>query len=61
MKRVISQKQLKNAYKIEEVDENIIDEKIQSIEERGNKLPEEIFEIIGDMVSFIQDINSLEE
>lgn len=60
MKRIIPKKILNQAYKIDGNEENLIDEKTLSFQEKTEKLPPEIFQIVGNIVSFIEEVNNLE-
>ena len=62
-KRFISRKVLEKAYRgPENLDmERIIDESEEDIIEKVDKLPEEIFQIIGKVVSFVEIADKIEE
>lgn len=58
-KRLISFRTIEKAYIKEEVNSDI-DVKVESIEERIDKLPKEMFQILGEIVSFIENTNKIE-
>lgn len=58
-KRLISFKTIEKAYTKEETNSDI-DVKVESIEERIDKLPKEMFQILGEIVSFIENTNKIE-
>lgn len=58
-KRLISKKYMKKAY-TKDTQKNDIDMKLQSIEDKIDLLPKEMFQILGEMISFVENINKLE-
>ena len=58
-KRLISFRTIEKAYIKEEINSDI-DVKVESIEERIDKLPKEMFQILGEIVSFIENTNKIE-
>ena len=51
---------IKQAYKIEDKEEKLIDEKVETVREKTDRLPGEIFQIVGDLIDFIEIVNKLE-
>lgn len=58
-KRLISRKDITKAYS-QEQEKPILEENIDSPIEDVEKLPKEIFEILGEVVSFIETTNKFE-
>lgn len=58
-KRLISKKYIEKAYTQDS--QNIeIDIRLESIGDKVDKLPEEIFQILGQVISFVENINKFE-
>lgn len=58
-KRLISKRYIEKAYTQES--QNVeMDIKLESIEDKVDKLPEEMFQILGQVVSFVESINKFE-
>ncbi|MBU5428206.1 hypothetical protein KQI41_17575 [Tissierella pigra] len=57
-RRLISRKYVEKAYIKDEVNENALNE--ETIEEKVDKLPKEMFQILGEVISFIEKTNKLE-
>lgn len=58
-KRLISRKHIEKAYTIDILNHDI-DLNLEPIEERINKLPKEMFQILGEVISFIENTNKFE-
>jgi type III secretion system FlhB-like substrate exporter len=56
--RLISRKYIEKAYIKDEVREELLEE--ESVEEKVDKLPKEMFQILGEVISFIEKTNKLE-
>lgn len=58
-KRLISKRYIEKAYT---QDSQIVemDIKLESIEDKVDKLPKEMFQILGEMISFVENINKFE-
>ena len=57
--RLISKKQLKKAYEKKKI-ENKIDIKEELAIENIEKVPRELFQILGETLSFIENVNKME-
>lgn len=57
--RLVSKKQLKKAYEKKKV-ENKIDIKEELAIENIEKVPKELFQILGETLSFIENVNKME-
>lgn len=58
-KRLISKRYIEKAYTQDS--QNVeMDIKLESIEDKVDKLPKEMFQILGEMISFVENINKLE-
>jgi hypothetical protein len=57
--RLISKKQLKKAYEKKKI-ENKIDIKEELAIENIEKVPKELFQILGETLSFIENVNKME-
>ncbi|MCF6463107.1 hypothetical protein [Clostridium sp. Cult1] len=57
--RLISKKQLKKAYEKKKI-ENKIDIKEEFAIENIEKVPKELFQILGETLSFIENVNKME-
>jgi len=60
MRRIVANSLIKQAYKIEDKEEKLIDEKVETVREKTDRLPGEIFQIVGDLIDFIEIVNKLE-
>ena len=58
--RLVSKKQIKNAYEKKKY-ENKVDIKEELGMENIEKVPKELFQILGETLSFIEDVNNMEE
>lgn len=58
-KRLISRKYIEKAYTTDAENQDM-DLGQESIEERIDKLPKEMFQILGEVISFIENTNKLE-
>ena len=58
-KRLISQKNIEKAYKADILNQDA-DLELEPIEERIDKLPKEMFQILGEVISFIESTNKVE-
>lgn len=58
-KRLISRKHIEKAYTTDMLNHDI-DLNLEPIEERINKLPKEMFQILGEVISFIENTNKFE-
>lgn len=58
MKRLIPRKLIEKAYTLDTVEE--LDSDKDTIAEKVEKLPEEMFQILGEIISFIENTNKLE-
>lgn len=58
-KRLISKRYIEKAYTQDS--QNVeMDIKLESIEDKVDKLPKEMFQILGEMISFVENINKFE-
>lgn len=57
--RLVSKKQVKNAYE-KKKHKNKIDLKEELAIENIEKLPKELFQILGETLSFIENVNNME-
>lgn len=57
--RLVSKKHVQNAYEKKKT-KNQMDIKEESIEEKIEKIPKELFEILGETLSFIDYVNTIE-
>ncbi|MCF6466580.1 hypothetical protein [Clostridium sp. Cult2] len=57
--RLVSKKQLKKAYEKKKI-ENKIDIKEELAMENVEKVPKELFQILGETLSFIENVNKME-
>lgn len=60
MRRIVANSLIRQAYKIEDKEEKLIDEKVETVREKTDRLPGEIFQIVGDLIDFIEIVNKLE-
>ena len=58
--RLVSKKQIKNAYEKKKY-ENKVDIKEELGMENIEKVPKELFQVLGETLSFIEDVNNMEE
>ena len=58
-KRLISRKHIEKAYKTDTLSADI-DLNLESMEEKIDKLPKEMFQILGEIISFIENTNKFE-
>ncbi|WP_313755801.1 hypothetical protein [Tissierella sp.] len=58
-KRLISRKHIEKAYKTDTLSGDI-DLNLEPIEEKIDKLPKEMFQILGEIISFIENTNKFE-
>lgn len=59
MKRLISRKSIEEAYKTDTLVQDI-ELNLESTEEKIDKLPKEMFQILGEVISFIENTNKFE-
>ncbi|WP_353095011.1 hypothetical protein [Tissierella praeacuta] len=59
MKRLISRKSIEKAYKTDTLVQDI-ELNLESTEEKIDKLPKEMFQILGEVISFIENTNKFE-
>jgi len=57
--RLVSKKHVQNAYEKKKTDQRM-DIKEESIEEKIEKIPKELFEVLGETLSFIDNVNTIE-
>ena len=58
-KRLISRKHIEKAYTTDILSQDI-DLNLESMEEKIDKLPKEMFQILGEVISFIENTNKVE-
>lgn len=58
-KRLISKKYMKKAY-TQDLQNLEMDISLESIEDKVDKLPEEMFQILGEVISFVENTNKFE-
>ncbi len=58
-KRLVSRKHIEKAYTKDLLSQDI-DLNLESMEERIDKLPKEMFQILGEIISFIENTNKFE-
>ncbi|MBZ2175445.1 hypothetical protein K8M07_09320 [Schnuerera sp. xch1] len=58
--RLVSKEQVKNAYKKKDT-KNDVDLKEEMRIENIEKVPKELFQILGETLSFIQNVNKMED
>lgn len=60
MKRLVAKELVEKAYSLEDYSQTRLDKKVEGFKEKTEKLPREIFEIVGDLVNFIEKVNKME-
>lgn len=58
-KRLISKKYMKKAY-TQDLQNLEMDINLESIEDKIDKLPKEMFQILGEVISFVENTNKFE-